>query len=477
MSMPATEIPAAAPGLRRNYLSGFELTFQSVGTVAPSASMALLTPVIFAASGAGTCLTVALAGFGVLLLALQMAVFGRRMASPGALYAYVHAGLGPLPGVIAGGSILVAYVLFIATIPPQVANLAIGFATARLGLHPGLAVRLGFMAASILLPWALARRDIRLSTRLTSVVEIATMGLLIAVAALHFRATGVLLDTRQIDLRGFTFAQFHHGVILAFLLYGGFETAMELGAEARSPFTVIPRILVIVIAILSGFNILVSYATVDAFEGGHLESESSPMVALAHSLGHDGIGLMITLGLFSSLLACSVGCINAAARVLYAFAHRGLFFRSIARPHPTHATPHRGIAVVSCAGLTIALILTLVGVPPLRQLDYMGTMSSLAILVPYAFVAAAAPVYLWKRKTMKTRHVIGAVLAIGFVALPLAGSVYPVPDYPVDLIPYLYLGLVAAGVAGYLYVRKAHPGRIRGMEGELLEQPPQDRGA
>ena len=71
------------PGLRRNYLSGFELVAQSLGTLAPSASSVVMIPVIFAMAGNSTWLVFFFAMFALLLLAGQMRVFGLRLASPG----------------------------------------------------------------------------------------------------------------------------------------------------------------------------------------------------------------------------------------------------------------------------------------------------------------------------------------------------------------------------------------------------------
>ena len=100
---PDTASPASASmpahvTLRRNYLSGFDLIFQSVGTVAPSACMGLLLPVIFAASGMETWLCLLFAGCGTSLLATQMNVFGRRLASPAHCMPMCMRGLAPSRG-------------------------------------------------------------------------------------------------------------------------------------------------------------------------------------------------------------------------------------------------------------------------------------------------------------------------------------------------------------------------------------------
>jgi amino acid transporter len=460
--------------LRRNYLSGFELAFQSVGTVAPTACMALLLPVIFGASGTGTWLTLLFAGAGILLLALQMNVFGRRMASPGATYAFVQAGLGPIAGTFAGWAALAAYVLFIATIPPQLANL-IAIMLHERGFDLEMSGRMILIVLSAILPWYLARQDIKLSARVTSVIEIATMALLFYLLAIRFTTGGgELVDKRQLDLSGFSFSQFHLGLVLAFLCYGGFESAMELGAEARRPFVMIPRMLIIVVCLLIGFFVLTGYGTEAAFEGivPTLDHQESPMAALADAVGYGWLGKLITAGIMVSLMASLLGAINAAARVLYAFSHRGLFFRGIGVIHPVHATPARAIAVVTLLGLGIAMGLTATGIDPLDQLGDIGAISSIAILVSYLMVSVAAPVYLYRHGQLKPWNVVTAILSAAMILVPLAGTLYPVPDFPVNLMPYGFLALMAAGMGWLLYVRKRHPERLAGVESEMVTQSP-----
>ncbi len=453
-------------GLRRNYLSGFDLIFQSVGTVAPSACMGLLLPVIFAKSGMESWLCMLFAGCGILLLATQMNVFGRRMASPGALYAYVHAGLGPVAGVITGWSVLLAYVLFIATIPPQISNLIGGL----LHISFGLPLQIGIMIASVLLPWWLAQQDVRLSARVTSVIEMATMLLVLFLVGTYFWKSGSIVDHQQLDISQFAFHPFHLGLVLAFLCFGGFESAMELGAEAKHPFVMIPRILLIVVGLLTLFFVIATYGIVAAFHGitPDLGQQDSPLITLSRALGIGHVGVIVTGGFLCSLLASSLGCINAAARVLYAFAHRGLFFPAIGKTHKRHGTPHYAIAAVTTIGVGISLTLTACGLGTLDQLDYIGTISSFSILASYLMVAIAAPFYARQLGELTAWRVIGAIVTVALLCVPLSGCLYPVPDYPHNLLPYIFLALIALGTGYFLFIRRTDPARLGGLESELL---------
>jgi hypothetical protein len=61
-----------------------------------------------------------------------------------------------------------------------------------------------------------------------------------------------------------------------------------------------------------------------------------------------------------------------------------------------------------------------------------------------------------------------AVLTIALLTVPLTGSLYPIPDYPSNLLPYIFLAMLLAGVGYFLYVKKTDPERLKLVEAELL---------
>jgi amino acid transporter len=470
----ASTVTPAPQGLRRNYLSGYELVFQSLGTVGPSATPAILLPVLFATSGNGTWLVFAFAAFTIFLLATQMRIFGHRIASPGAVYAYVNDGLGPLAGVIAAWSIMIAYIFGISTIPPQLINLVFGLLHRFSDIPVTLPASLGIIAIAIALPWWLAQRDIKLSTRITCLIEIGTMMLIIGLIGYSFWQKGSVFDPAQLHLQDFTLSQFHLGLVFAFFCFGGFETASELGAEARRPLVMIPRALFIVVTIIGVFFIFSAYGITSAFEGRDpgLDKEETPLLTMAGFLNVGWVGTLISIGLCSTLLASSLGCLNAGARVLYAMANRGLFYSGARVTHAEHATPHLAIAIVSIVGTGSGVVLFLFGLSPSDILNYLGTLCSFGFLFAYLLVAIAAPVYLKKQGKLRPWNVALAILTIALLIVPIAGSLYPVPEYPSNLLPYIFLAMLLAGMGYFLYVKKTDPARLKLVEGELLGPGP-----
>jgi len=65
------------------------------------------------------------------------------------------------------------------------------------------------------------------------------------------------------------------------------------------------------------------------------------------------------------------------------------------------------------------------------------------------------------------------VLAVVVAAVPLYvfyKNVYPVPDYPLNLMPWIFLGLVALGMAWYTVLRLREPEIVEEV-GTFEEQP------
>lgn len=80
--------------LKKDALSFWEVVSQSIANIAPSATPALIIPLVFASSGNGTWLAYAVATVAMLFVTAQINAFASRSASPGALSTFTTLGLG-----------------------------------------------------------------------------------------------------------------------------------------------------------------------------------------------------------------------------------------------------------------------------------------------------------------------------------------------------------------------------------------------
>ena len=462
--------------LRTKYLSFIEVLSHSMGIMGPSGTVIIVIPLVFATAGNGTWLAFAIALAAYLLVAAQINVFTRRIATPGSLYTYVGQVCGSLAAAITGWSLLIGYMLFVPVNIAAVSYYILLFIRELTGVgsDQDILAPLLIMSVAVLgTAWWLAHRDIRLSTRTTLFLEFITISLILCIFGGYFWHHGVTLDYAQLTLEGVTAGQFRLGLVLTMATFTGFEAAAVLGVEARLPFSMIPRAVTLTIVIVGAIILFSTYALVQAFHGidPGLDKDDAPMSTLARLIGLGFINPFILSGVALSWFGCLLGTLNTAGRLLYALSHHGLFHRSIQRTHHYHATPYIAIGLAAITGLLVALGMTLGGIGAMDIVAYLATPAMFAFVFAYIMVSIAAPLYLYRQGTghLKAWHLISAGLAVLLMGATLIANLYPVPDWPYNILPLVFLIPLALGVSYFLYVKKTNPGRLRAVESDLLE--------
>ncbi len=461
---------ATGGGFKKNYLSFLEVVAQSIGTIAPSGTPGLVISVVFATAGNGTWLAYVFATLALLIVALQINVFATRVATPGALYVYAGLGLGPFAGVISGWSLFIGYLFTAAavvngTVYTTVSVLhSIGVTSIDSILHYAIA----FVAA--VAAWLFAYRDIRLSTRTTLLIEIATIALILVVVVGYFLHQGTVVDQPQIALEGVNFEQLRLGLVLAFFSFVGFESAAVLGAESKEPHRLIARAIILSVIFVGLVFIVSAYALTWGFRGVEppLSSAEAPLTTLANTFGGGTVGFLVSIGVALSFFACILGSTNAAARVLYTLSRHGLFHESAGNTHASNRTPHVAITLVTILALGLAVAFTADGWAILDGYGILGSIATYGFLVSYLLVSLGAPFYLRRHGLLKVRYVARSVLAVILLAVTLVGVVYPVPAWPYNILPYVFLGLLGLGVAYFLLLRLVAPGQLVAIEADLI---------
>ena len=433
-------------GLHRQALGSLDTLAQSISTMGPTCSPAMTVPLVFASAGNGTWLAYLLAMASTLLIALCVARFARESASPGSLYVYATSSLHPVLGSISAWALLLAY-------------LATGASVAGGFVHYGNVVLSEFFGVSaspiflaflaVALSTAVAYRDVKISTQLMVYIELVSVTLIGAVFAMLLWKHGLRVDPAQFTLRGVRWSGVRLGVVLAMFSFVGFESATTLGGEAKSPLQTIPRA-VIQSALLSGlFFITASYTEVLGFpaSAGALDQSASPMSVLATAVGAARLGPLIDIGAMVSMLACTLACVTAAARVLFMMAHNGMTHRWISRTHDRNSTPHTAVLVTGLATMLLPVGLMLARANGETIYDWMGSLATYGFITVYALVAVALPLHLKAEKKLSMAIVVLAAASVVAMVLVLEGTLYPVPEPPKNWLPYLFLAYLAAAVA------------------------------
>ena len=441
-------------GLHAGVLGPIETLAQSVSATAPSTSPSLTIPLVFALAGNATWFVYLLATCATLLVGFCVSRFARLSASPGSLYSYTADTLPLAFGVVAAWGLLLAYIATGVSVTGGALYYAAVLAGQFIHWAPTpLAVSVVVFGAA---GW-IAYRDVKLSAELMLWIEVISVSLILIVLAelvFHF---GFQFDLDQLRLKGASISSLGPALVLAMFSFVGFEAATTLGGEAREPLRTIPRA-VIQCAILAGaFFMLCSYSEVLGFRGesSRLSDSTSPLHLLANKAGVSLLGLGIDLGAAISMFACVLACTTAAARVLMKMAAQGILPKALKRTGSKHGTPGTAIAVSVALMFAATTVLSYRGLGGADLYDLAGSLAVFGFLTAYGLVAAALPFA--RRALGQHSHLVAAVsaLTVAVMGLIVIFDLRSATDVRHALIPWIYLGYIAAGLAWHGLRRKS----------------------
>lgn len=446
---PLAGLDATSPlhGLRRRNIGGWDVVAQSVAAVAP-AGVVLLNPIALGqrtGSFAFVSLVITLAV--VMLFAMTISVFARRIASTGSLYTFVVRGLGPVAGIIAGIALALCYGGIAVSTLTSAARRSVALvehATGRVAdawLLPGVVVGFGMLIVAAI------GCGLRLSTRVVLVIEILAVAMILTLSCVVLQASRWNLAALAPDLSvPFDPSAALTGVGVALVAFIGFESGTTLGPEARRPLATIPRALtwtvigVGAVYLVGGAAQLSGAATLPDTPG----SMDVPLVGLAADAGLTGLGPLIDLIIALSFLACALASTTALVRLAFAMSRERLLPPLFGRTWSRFGTPAAGAAVIA-GGITVA---------PLVWIAIMGTgegiraYTSPAALTGYivasVLLCIAAPVFLVRLGEFTWR---AAIVALVCAAVLAAALVHDVMTASEAFVPGLLLAGALTGLA------------------------------
>jgi amino acid transporter len=386
-------------GLARRTIGFSDVWAQSISAVAPAAAATTIPVLTAVVAGQATLFSIAAATILCVLMAGSVTVFARRMSATGSLYTYVAKGLGSISSLFTGVSLLVGYgfiAMFALTGAGIYSSFVLGALWPQLSGSPSVVV---FMIAAFAAVSALVlARGIRLSTRVTLIVEAASVAIILVliVALLLALPPGAALPS--LDFSTATFTQFAAGATVAVTAFVGFESATTLGAEARRPFASIPRAMLWTVLLAGGLYLLASYTQLAGFHaiGQPIGGSSAPVNDLASSFGVSWIGVVLDAGITMSFFACTVASTTALIRVIFSMAREGVVPKMLGRTDQVTKIP-----------LTATFIIVpLLAVAPIATIALDGDIwlavtglisgGAAGFILAYVLVAIAVPFFLKK---------------------------------------------------------------------------------
>ncbi|HWE74446.1 MAG TPA: APC family permease [Stellaceae bacterium] len=451
--------------LKANCLGFTELLAQGIALISPTMTAALIVPVMYSNTGDWSWLSYALGTVMLLFVAYNLNQFARRSTGAGSMYAYTCRGLGLTAGGISGWALIWAY-LGISMAGTTGASI---FANTLLGM---VGVHLPFVAlfgACNLISWYCAWKNVQLSAVLMLILEGVSMAFILLLSVIVLSQHHFVLDTPQFQVSELPWSSVGLGVVVAIFSLVGFECATAFGDEARNPLRTIPKAVNWSLIISGVFFVFITYVEVLGTRGYSttLDKIDAPLNVLAQLAHVPILEVILSLGAMVSFFALNLSTINAGGRVIYAMGRHGLFHSATADTHSTNETPHIAVTIMALIAFSVPSAALIGGVAPLDCFNYVGTCAAFGFMVAYTLVTIAAPVYLKRRGELKGKDIAGCAAALILLAIPAVGSVYPIPDPPVNYFPYGFLVYLAVGIVWIVSVYRRKPAAIAFVQEDL----------
>jgi len=350
---PASSLPSdlspltshvGADGLKPQ-LGLLDATMINVGTMVGASIFIVPSAIAAYFSASFPTLLVWIAGGVVSLFgALAVAELGAAMPRAGGQYIYLQRAFGPIWGFLYGWGAAVVIN------PASMAFIAVAFAT-YLGFFlpfSPLAVKL-VAVVSILALTGLNCFGLRTGAITQNILTLIKIGAVVAFVALCFLLPGGgsanIQPLWSAEPVGALIAPFGLAMILVLGAYDGWIETTYVGSELRNPGKDMARSMVLSTLLVTVLYVGVSLACLWVL--GRAATAASTLVAadaMRVVLGPAG-GAFITIAILISTTGANNGIVFTAARIPYAMALEGRFFRWAARLDPVHQSPNRVMVV------------------------------------------------------------------------------------------------------------------------------------
>jgi basic amino acid/polyamine antiporter, APA family len=388
--------------------------------------------------------------------ALTYAELGAMKPQAGGEYVYVRDGYGPLTGF------LYAWTWFLIAKPGSIATVVTGlvrilgtfamfsFFSTSVVTHP-FTITWGQLVAisAALLISSLNYIGIRRAGEFQLVFTLLKVAIILGIVAVCFSGLGHATSRGWSNFSG-TFAGakggmagFAAALVAALWAYDGWNDLNMVAGEVKRPERNIPIALIAGVATVGLLYVLVNAGVQYVMPASAIAASPRPASdAVALVMGHMGASI-VSLGMAVSMLVTLNGTIMSGARVPYAVARDGYFFRALADVHPRFHTPSTAIIVQAI----LSILLLLVGAS-FRQLF------SLTIFAEWLFyMIAGSTVFVFRLRepgAARPYRMWGyPVVPALFVAVATALLCYTF----VDNLPYSLYGvlLILAGIPVFYY--------------------------
>jgi len=442
-------------GLKRDAVGFWGVFAQGLAAAAPSVAIAVVPFSLFVAAGKGAAWAVLVGLTIVVLIAATISFQAKRTVSSGSLGTYAGNGLGPGFAYAAGFSLLIGYIGF-ATTGTLGGVLYLDAFLESLGLGSQdhwfrLLLVIVVVAAAVYLPY----RGVSLSAKYELVFELIAIASILVIIIGAYIAYGFKIDWEQWNPKHLTVSATFIAAVSAVGSYAGFESVASLGAEAKDAHRNIARSLLRVVLLLGVLYIVATYPQVLFFEA--IDGDKAVLPQLADATGVSWVNQILSAAVAIAFIVFVTAVTTAGARSLFTFGHEGALPGVLAKVHPKHQTPWVGVVVIGFLALVFSVVATFSSAGRLVFDVYGGYVATWGFLISYLLVVIATPIWLYRIKALTPARLLVSVAATFGLGYVIISNFYPVPEFPFNILPFIFGGVLLAGLAWYWILKRIRP--------------------
>ncbi len=375
--------------------------------------------------------------------ALAYAELSAMLPATGGQYVYLREAYGPACAFVCG------WTFMLAVLSGGIAFLAVSFSIyvaqfVHLTLVSSKLLALALIATLSAVNYVGVREGAVVQVTFTF-LKIAGLVLLIGSAFLSPLAVPAVQSVAQ---PAFSLAHFGTAMIACLMAYNGWTYISFVAGEVKQPAKNLPRSLTLGMVVVMTLYVLANVAYLKVMPISQIAATARVGAALAErTMGSTG-ALLVSLTVLISIVGATNGCILTAARIPFAQAQDGLFFRRFGRVYPRFETP--GFAIVIQGLWTAVLVIS-------GSYENLFSYSMVAAWIFYMLSVAA--VFILRRKLPDLPrpyrmwgypYTLGVFMLVSVWFVANAFATEPRPSL-------MALGIIATGIPMYFIWRKPAP--------------------
>jgi APA family basic amino acid/polyamine antiporter len=453
-------------------ISRLDATMLVVGSMIGSGIFIVSADIVRQVHAPGALLLVwGMAGLLTVAGALSFGELAAMYPAAGGQYVYLREGISPLFGYLYGwtlfmviqtgtiAAVAVAFARFVAVFVPALTPDVFLGVTLRLpsgAIQAGLSPqRIVAVLSVIALTWINVRGVQTAALIQTALTLLKTAGLAALVLfgltiGRHADALAANFGPGFWPAGGVSLSALGAAMVGSLFSMDAWNNVGFASGELRRPEKDLPFAMSVGVLTVTLLYLLANLAYLCVLPGdaiAHAPQDRVATAALQAIFGDVGLYLMAAIIMISTF-GCNNGLILSGARVYYAMAEDGLFFRSMATLHPTFRTPARALGVqavwtcVLCLSGTYGQLLDYV---IFAAVLFYGLTGAAVLLLRVRKPDAPRPYRAWGYPVLPALYVAATALVAGNLLVTKPGFTWP------------GLGIVVLGAPVYLLWRRATP--------------------